>query len=228
MQRGRRSSFVSVSFAVAYRDETDTLRARIESLESDLARSDAKVARLVGSDDYAKPGILPKKRWNFVRQLRVFRGDASADVYERVAQHLRSEGPSEMQVGMVGRILTGKSNLMVVTLMPGEDDELLLVVDHVPRAIVLGLTLLVSATISSVQSSTLLGMLGGTAFITAAIFMFRWFDSKVGSSPKRLFGSVVHLIDSTLTSQRVRIDAAEEPEVEELRNVDSHRAGGEA
>lgn len=103
----------------------------------------------MGNDDYTRTGLLPKKRWTWVRQIRVFRGELGVDVYERVTQLIRNESPGAMHVGMVGRILTAKSNSVEVTLMPGEDDELVLIVDRIPEPVVVGWIALGSAPLTS-------------------------------------------------------------------------------
>lgn len=72
--------------SVAFRDDTEALRARIESLESELGEAKKTIARMKGADESVSVDIVPKRFSGWKRRVRRFRGALSEEDYEHLAR----------------------------------------------------------------------------------------------------------------------------------------------
>lgn len=71
---------------MAFRDDAEALRARIESLESELSEAKKTIARMKGADESVSVEIVPKRFAGWKRRVRRFRGALSEEDYEHLAR----------------------------------------------------------------------------------------------------------------------------------------------
>lgn len=114
---------------MAYRDDNEALQAKVEGLEEELAAANATLDELQGVADLARPELLPKRSHGFKPRARMLKGPVDPEVYDRIAQVLQRAYPA-MHTSLDGRTLSAKSGGLEVTLLPVDDDDLLMVFDE--------------------------------------------------------------------------------------------------
>lgn len=115
---------------MGFRDESEALRSRIESLESELGETKATIARLKGSDEALDLDAVPPRPSGWKRRVRRFRGTLNESDYEQLARLLSAKTQQVTGTGRAGGLFTLTSLSERWIVMPGEADELILLFDE--------------------------------------------------------------------------------------------------
>ena len=103
---------------MAYRDENQSLQARVAELEGELAAANARIERLTGNQ--TKPAKTSYSRFlgvdSEIHHSRDFSGELDDKAFERLAQAWRRVFPAGAKVSQVGRTLTLQSGDATATV----------------------------------------------------------------------------------------------------------------
>ena len=114
---------------MAYRDDNEALQAKVEGLQEELSAAKATIDELQGVADFARPELLPKRSHGFKSRACTINGPVDGEVFERIATVLQRASDA-METSLVNGTFAAKSTGLEITVLPGEDDELLMVFDE--------------------------------------------------------------------------------------------------
>lgn len=218
--------------SVAFRDDTEALRARIESLESELGEAKKTIARMKGAGelvDLAKFEALPKRPFGWKRRVRRFQGTLLEDAYEHLARVVPTLTQLTPSSARAGGVFTMSSQAERIMVMATEENEVVFVFDEYDakvRQVVTpaALALLPSAVMSSPNRdlheywAILVAIAVIVCFALYGLFVAQ--DKKRFAEGDKLFEAVGAHIERALTGAPGRHEA-EEAEDEELE-AESH------
>lgn len=114
---------------MAYRDDNEALQAKVEGLQEELSAAKATIDELQGVADFARPELLPKRSHGFKSRACTINGPVDGEVFERIATVLQRASDA-METSLLNGTFAAKSKGLEITVLPGEDDELLMVFDE--------------------------------------------------------------------------------------------------
>jgi hypothetical protein len=208
--------------SVAFRDETEALRARIDSLESELGEANETIAYMKGADELTgldKFDKLPPRPFGWKRRVRRF---GIAD-YEHLARVVPTLTQLTMTSARAGRGFTMTSPTERIVVMAGEDDEMILVFDEYDLKLRQVLTPLALAILSfvavndpSIPHEYWPIMMGLGVLVSSVVYaLFARLNSKRFAKGDKLFEAIGAHLERSLTGSKSASSIAQ-PEQEEV------------
>lgn len=198
---------------VAFRDETEALRARIEVLESELGEARSTIARMKGADESVELDALPRRPFGWKRRVRRFRGALADEDYEHLARLIPTMAEHTVTQGRAGAVFMFTSMMERIIIAPGEEDELVLSYDEYDlrlRQVLAPLTLASLFFLLNLGPNYPEG-LGHSAFVAGLLILPALYAFSVREDKKRfakgqlLFDAVGSYIERSLNGTHVAL-----------------------